>query len=185
VSAASRLKYCQLAYFSKPAAERMLYRTIQRLRPRRIFELGVGNAVRAARMISVALRHAPVDELRYAGVDLFEGRPAETALGVTLKDVHCRLKATGAKIQLIPGDPRSALARSANALRDNDLMLIAADQDAASLASAWFYMPRMLRADSVILRETLSADRSVCWQPISFVEIERLAAELQSRRRVA
>ena len=66
------------------------------------------------------------------------------------------------KIQVIPGDPLSALARSANGLQSTDLLVIAADQDTQSLANAWFYVPRMLHDKSLVLLEDVSGS-----QPLS------------------
>ncbi len=185
MSAAGRIKYCYLAYFAKPVGDRLLYRTIRSRQPRKILQLGVGTAQRALQMISVALRHHPADELRFAGIDLFEGRSASMPAGLSLKQAHCLLKATGVRVHLVPGDANSALSRTANSLRDNDLMLIGADQDVASLEQAWFYVPRMLHAGSLVLREVPSAEGGTSWQPLSLADIDQWAAAQQSRRRVA
>ncbi len=183
MSVVSHLELAYLFYLSKPAAERSLYRQIQSLKPAKIFEIGIGSGQRALRMLQVAQRFRPLGELRYAGVDLFEGRPAN-AQALTLKNAYVMFKATGVRSQLVPGDPYSGLVRAANSLRDNDLLLIAGDQDEESLAQAWFYVPRMLHANSLVLRETLAAGGSV-WQPVSRADIDQLAAARQTRRRAA
>ena len=82
------------------------------------------------------------------------------APGLSIKEAHRLLKATTAQVQLIPGDPRT-LARAANALQNQDLVIISAEHDDAALAGAWFYLPRMLHADSVVYRETRVAETLV------------------------
>ncbi len=178
---ARRIKHLYLAYFSKPVSDRPLYKAIRRRRWRRFLEIGIGTGQRALRMLDVASAGHPKEDLLYVGIDLFEARKAGVA-GLSLKDAHCRFKALGVKTQLIPGDPKGALARSANALRDIDVVLIAADQDAASLAGAWFYLPRMLHAQSVVYHEQVGADGSVS---LSIVDRPTIDARGQKPRRVA
>jgi predicted O-methyltransferase YrrM len=180
------LKYCYLAYFSKPICDRLLYGTIRRLKPRHILEIGIGAGLRAQRMISVALRYQPADAIRYVGVDLFEARQPAVPAGLTFKSAHCLLKATGVRVQLVPGDVYSALSRTANSLRENDLVLISHDQDKAALEQAWFFLPRMLHEKSLVLRETLDDDGvTTCWEAMPLAEIESLASRQQTRRRAA
>src|SRR5262249_48247135 len=143
----SRLKYLYLAYFSKPAEHRILYRLIHRHKLRKILEIGFGNPQRSVRMIQVATNRRIGQGVRYAAIDLFEARSKEQP-GLALKDAHCLLKPTAASVQLVPGDASSALTRSANALHDMDLVIISADYDEPALAGAWFYLPRMLHAGS-------------------------------------
>jgi hypothetical protein len=186
VPAASQIKFLYFCYFSQPVADRAIYRLVKRLKPSRILELGIGDGSRAKRLIEAAARFRPAAEMRYAGVDLFEARPADSAArGLKLKDAHVLFKQLGVKAQLLPGDPNGALSRSANALRDNDLVLIAEDQNAASLEQAWFYIPRMLHARSVVLRETTDAEGVRSWRVIPRDEIDSFAAAQKVRRRVA
>ena len=48
------------------------------------------------------------------------------------------------------------LARTANGLGTIDLLVIGADQDADSLARAWFYVPRLLDDNSHVLLEEVN-----------------------------
>lgn len=128
-----------------------------RRRPvRSLVEIGVGMGRRAMRLLAVARRYRPEERLSYAGIDLFEARPGE-APGWSLKEAHRHLTKTGVQLRLIPGDPFSALARSANALTSSDLLVIAADHDADSLERAWFYIPRMLHPASLVFVEEQDA----------------------------
>jgi len=169
------LKYLFLSRFSSPAAERRLYREIRRCRVRRIVELGIAMGRRSARLIEAALWFAADRPVHYTGIDLFEARPASCP-GMTLKRAHRVLSPLGATIQLIPGDPYMALARTANRLTETDLLLVAADQDPDSLRSAWFYVPRMLHAgSSVFVEQRGSAGPATAWRPLPHAEIARLA----------
>jgi hypothetical protein len=134
-------------------------------------------------LIDRATRLSAGAPVRYAAIDLFEARPTSSTPGVSLKEAHRLLKATTAQIQLIPGDPASALARWANSLQNVDLVIISSDHDERSLAGAWFYLPRMLHAASAVLVESSSADAAS--SSLAFLvpdEIARRAAASRTRR---
>jgi predicted O-methyltransferase YrrM len=174
--AIATIKDLLLAYFSRPAGDRVIYRAIRRRRPCRILEIGMGSGRRTRRMLEMALRHQPADQLRYTGIDLFETRPAGSP-ALSLKEAHRLVKIAPIRAQLVPGDPYSALARTANSLQGLDLVVISADQDPASLTRAWFYFPRMLGADGLVLQEQLDAKSGqITVQPIARETIEASAA---------
>lgn len=179
------IRLAHLAYFSKPASDRVIYRAIRRTRARKILELGVRAGQRARRMIEVATRCAggPVS---YAGIDLFELRePAEND-GHSLKEAHSLLKPTGARVRLIPGDPFTALARMANEIGPCDLVVIASDQPAESLERAWFYVPRLLHAATSVFIERPSSEQTPArFELLAHDEIRRRAARRAPRRRAA
>ncbi len=184
MSTATRLRYLHLAYFSKPVADRPLYRAIRKLRPRSIVEIGMGTAIRAQRMIAVASRYRPQDRIHYTGIDLFETGDA----GLSLKGAYRDLMASGGKIKLVPGDPFSALSRSANSLTGTDLLVIAAGHDGQSLEKAWFYVPRMLGEHARVFVERESGDSDATeFGVLSPVDVEQLAAsnDFHSHRRAA
>lgn len=147
------LKYLWLAHFSKPRGERILFRLIKQQPVKSILEIGVADLSRAERLIQFAGNFTPNGELRYTAVDLFEGRP-DPETGISLKEAHARLKQVDAKIKVIPGDPFSALARSANSLAGTDLVLIAEDVDAEAMQRAWTYLPRTLHEGSRVVIAT-------------------------------
>lgn len=174
MSAATRLKYLHLAYFSKPVADRAIYRAIRKLRPRSIVEIGLGTGVRAVRMIAVAARYRPQDRIDYTGIDLFEAGNA----GLSLKSAYRDLMASGGRIKLVPGDPFSALSRAANSLTETDLLVIGSGLDGPSLEKAWFYVPRMLGEHASIYVEHEGSDsNATAFNLLSAAEINRLAAE--------
>lgn len=183
MSRPSFLKSAYLSLLSKPAHERLLYRLIRNQRPKRIVELGVGKAVRSQRMVQIASRFVSAKEIQYVGVDLFEARE-DTSSGLHLKEAHRLLKLAGARVRLIPGDPLSALSRAANSLQSTDLFVIGGDQDARSLDQAWFYVPRMLHEDSLVVMEDLNGDHPSL-RVIAHDEIEQLAGGNASGCRAA
>jgi len=149
----SRLKLLYLTYFSKPIADRAVYRAISRVRPKLILEIGVGSGSRALRMIGQMQLLDPTLELRYVGIDQFEARPKTEAVHLTLKEAHSMLRATPAKVQVVPGDPLSALSRVANSLKEVDLVIISHDQQGESLDRSWFFLPRTLHDKTLVLQE--------------------------------
>ncbi len=178
------LRSAHLVYVASPAGERLIYREIPRRQTRKILELGVGVGQRARRMIEAAQREA-VGPVSYAGVDLFELRPA-TDDHLTLKQAHALLKPSGARVRLIPGDPFSALARMANEIGPCDLIVVAADQPEESLQRAWFWVPRLLHAGTVVFEQ----GRDLPGSPgqftlVSHEEVLRRAGRSSVRRRAA
>lgn len=185
------LHYVWLAYFSKPKGDRALFRLIKKHPIRSLVELGVGDASRAERIIDFAQQFVPNGEFSYTGVDLFEGRPDHLP-GTTLKEAHGRLKRLDAKVKLIPGDPFTALARSANGLAGTDMVLVSRDIDEESLEKAWFYLPRMLHDQTLILTEQVVAEDDSgapsewAFQPMDPDEIlERAGSKAQHIARAA
>lgn len=183
MSLTQRVKYLYLAYFSKPASNRILYRLIKQRRVRRIAQLGVGDGRLAVSLIELA-QTAAAEPVRYLGVDLFEGRPADAEPGLSLKEAHKLMQASGAKVQFLPGDPYSALARGANSNTGVELMLISAEQDPESLARAWFYVPRMLAPGAVVLIEGPTSTGDSDWRQVGDDELQRLATP-PARQRAA
>lgn len=183
MAAASRWKCLFLSWFARPRGDRLLYRHIRRLRPRSIVELGLRDGRRAKRLIEMAQACSPDATVTYAGIDLFELRPAGE-VRVSLKNAFRSLKNTAARLRLLPGDPFQVLTRWANELTGSDLIVISADQDAESLARAWFYVPRMLHPGSEVFIERLDAEGAISLQRLTMGEIEELAAP-KTRRRAA
>jgi hypothetical protein len=178
-----RLRYWQLAHFSKPVADHPLYQAIRQREVRSFLEIGIGNGQRAQRMIELASQAVDVHEISYVGIDLFEMRPATQPAGLKLKDAHRTLKGLGAKSRLIPGDVYSALSRTANELKGIELVVIGVDVDAAALERAWFFLPRTLAVDCVALRAVPSKDADgYRFETLLRADIDRLASKGPRRR---
>jgi hypothetical protein len=183
LSECSLLRYLYLAHFSQPAACRRLYRGLRAWKSRTLVELGIGNGLRTRRLLEVAKRYAAAP-IRYTGIDLFEARPASQP-GLTLKQAYRQLHLPGVRLQLVPGDPWSALDRVANTLQGTDLLLVAADQEPHSLARAWFYVPRMLHDQSRVLVEKHDAAGAGGYEEIALAVIPALSAAARPQRRAA
>ncbi len=178
----SRMNYYFLAYLSRPKADRKLYRMIKRSRAIRIVEIGIASLSRTQRMLRVAADLQGAAAVRYTGIDSYDDRPAGDP-PLPLKDVYQRLRATGAQIRLVPGSPLAALARTANLLPRTDLLVLSARIDTAALQGAWFYVPRMLHSDSLVVREETTAMGRSTFRTIPYDEIEQWAGT--GRRRLA
>ena len=137
-----------------------------------ITEIGVGDGQRAERMVAFALRHHQPENIRYAGLDLFEARPASSP-GLSIKEAYRRLNPTGIQVRLVPGDLLDGLLRAANSLSKTDLVVINADVDQAALEPAWFYFPRMLHEKSTVLL-ALGNVRTE-FQPLTYSQVVELA----------
>jgi hypothetical protein len=170
-------RFIYLAHLSQPAGERPIYRAIRRNRARSVLEIGMGAGLRACRMIEVMRRSAAGESIHYAGIDLF--RPK-----LSLKSAHCKLKPTGAKVRLVPGDPFTGLARSANEIGACDVIVVAGGHDHDALSRAWFYVPRLLHAGTHVFVEQVAAETSV-FELLSHDEVRRLAHAGMPRRTAA
>jgi hypothetical protein len=180
----SRWKTFYLTHLAKPAADRLVYRTILQDKIGRIVELGVGDGSRALRMIDAAARHNDRHNIHYIGVDSFESRSPAEGPGLALIEAHKLLKQSEAKIKLIPGEPCEALARSANSLTNIDLLLIAIPLEAERLEWMWYFVPRMLHQRSLVLQETADAKGEKTFRRIEPCEINRWA-NISHRRKAA
>ncbi len=145
MAAATALKAFWLRWFAKPAHDRLLFKTILQRRPAKLMLMGLGSGERATRLISLAQKFHTADQVEFVGIDRFDSRPVDVP-HFTLKEAHRLLRTSGARIKLVPGDPREALVRAANSLQGIELAIISADQEVGSLADAWFYLPRTLAA---------------------------------------
>ncbi|MGA2618297.1 MAG: hypothetical protein ABSF26_11850 [Thermoguttaceae bacterium] len=171
----SRLRLFYLLHLSKPAADRIIYRAIQRSRAASIVELGIGTARRAVNMIQLAGGHHPARAIRYTGIDLFEDRRETDPPGVSLRRAHCLLTATGARIRLVPATPAEGLSRTANMLGKADLVILSALGESQPLARAWFYIPRLLHDRSLVFLEELTGGGRTAVRLVSQAELDRLA----------
>jgi hypothetical protein len=184
LSVGSLLRSSYLLYFSQPAGDRALYKAVKARPVRSIVEIGIGFGGRTQRLLEVAAWRAAGLPLRYTGIDLFEARPSRSC-GPSLKQAHSELRLTNVKVQLVPGDPYSALLRVANSLTGTDLLLISADQDRESLERAWAWMPRMLSPASLVFIEEPAAKLGQhAWRPLTVADIQRraVAASRLARR---
>lgn len=146
----SALKFLQMAWLSKPAPDRLIYRLIKQRQIKSIVEFGLGDGSRCGKMIAVANKFNPDDRIKYTGVDLFDAR-SESVSPLKLIEMHRKLNAVDAKTQLVPGDLGSALPRIANSHVRTDLVIISAGFEEDELESTQMFLPRMLHPSSLVL----------------------------------
>jgi len=165
-----------LTRFSSPAAERPLYRHVLRAAPRRVIEMGLGTLARTERLLGVASGLRPAGDLHYVGLDRFEGRLPSDPPGVTLKQAHQRLHSL-ARVQLVPGNIDTSLSKLCNHLGGFDLVIITADNDLRHLERCWFFIQRIITADTTIFTQSGGA-----WATITKARVDELAAKAVLRR---
>lgn len=159
--------------------ERPLFKLLGGKTVRRVVEIGLGDGQRSAAMIRRLLRYQSADQVRYTGIDLFEGRADQPVL--SLKEAHRMLGALCNGVRLIPGDAAGALRRHANELRGTDLVIVRDGQNGGSLDSAWHFLPRMLHNQSQVWIE--QADGS--FETLSPAEVRAKMAARRAARRAA
>ncbi len=185
MSAANLFKYLHLAYFAKPAAARPIFRTIRKIRAGHLVAIGLSDGELVRKMILFARQETARPQVRFTGIDQFELRP-DCESHVSLKQAHRLLHTTGARVQLVPGDPLTALARCANSLLDTDLVVIRADQLGDAMQRAWFYLPRMLHAESLVLVENATAtSKDTSFEVLDLAAVKKLAGTRMPMRRAA
>ncbi len=181
MAAASWFRYLYLSRASRPKSVRQLYRLVKRQQVCRIVEVGIGDLHRSVSLVEVAQRYASGKKVVFTGIDWFEARAKELA-PLSLKEAYRALRATGANVRLGPGVPATSLAAAANAHQNTDLILISASIADADLDAAWFYVPRMLYARSVVLRERSDSNGEPVFEQIASQQIAAWAAATPGRR---
>jgi hypothetical protein len=184
LSILSHIRLIYSCHFSKPPHNRPVYQAIRRCRARKIVELGIGAGQRAMRMIEIAKLVSPQQDIHYVGVDPFEARAESDGPGLTLKAAHQLLRSERVRVQLVPGNPSDVLVRIANSLGKIDLLIVPAELDSESFARAWFFVPRILHENSVVLVERLLGDGQRLLEIKPRHEIDSLAS-VGVRRRAA
>jgi hypothetical protein len=174
VAAANWFRFAYLAYASRPKSVRQLFRLVKRHEIRRIVEVGLSDVKRSISLIEVAQRFAGDQKVSHSGLDWFDARPPQMS-PLLLKDAYCALHTTGANVRLVPGAPAASLAAIANSHQNTDLILISSAVTNDELASAWFYVPRMLHNRSVVLREELSSTAEPSFEWLSLSQIAEWA----------
>lgn len=176
MAAASWFRYTYLAFFARPKSVRQLYRMVRRQHFSRIVEIGISDLHRSVSLVEIAQRFANGRTVLFTGIDLFEARCTDLPR-LSLKEAYRALHATGAKVRLAPGATGNSLAAAANAHQNTDLILISYHVSDSDLASAWFYMPRMLHERSEVIRESRSPAGEPVFTRISSSEIAERAGQ--------
>lgn len=179
MSQTSFLKYCQLAYLSRPADERSIYRLMAKQKPLRILEIGLGLGVRSLRMFDVARRYCDAEQISYTGIDAFDARPAG-ADPFSMKAAYKLLRQQGVRVKLVPGETLAAMTMTANNLANTDFIVIDAAIHDADLEKAWKYFPRMMHEESLVLRQVPNGDGALL-QTLKLADVrQRIEAQREA-----
>jgi hypothetical protein len=181
VAGLSRLRLFYLLHLSKPASDRLVYREIRRLKARRIVELGLDTGQRAVQMIEVLKELHDVHGIHYTGVDLFESRTEADGPGISLREAHCLLKATGARVQLVPGTVGEAVRQIANGISQVDVLVLSRRIPPQHLSEAWFFLPRMIHAHTQVFQESVSAAGGTTMRLLDPQEVQQMVVRGQRR----
>jgi hypothetical protein len=128
-------------------------------------------------LIDAAARFTPRSDIQYIGMDSFEDRGETDGPGLSLLTAYRKLTRSGVKIKLIPGDPLRSLARAANELGQVDLLIISPQSETDRLSRIWYFVPRLLHAQSQIFVEQLLPGSKKAFQAVSPREIDQWAAK--------
>lgn len=185
MSAASLFKQLYFTHFVKPIADRTVFRKIMTSHAGHLVALGLGDGQLARNMIQLANHYTDRSHVRFTGIDLFELRTGNGS-GLPLKRAYQMLHSLPAHTQLIPGDPFQALARSANSLLDSDLIVIQNDQLGPAMDRAWFYVPRMLHANSLVLvKRSGEGGETEGYEVLDYLAVQQLFDAAAGRRKAA
>lgn len=189
MSVGSLLRSSYLLYFSQPAGDRALYQAISKQPVRSMVELGLDLAGRTERIFEVLSWNVSQGPIRYTGIDLFDARPLPAPrlpLKQAFKSLCKPQHGLTLNVQLVPGDPASALARAANTLSGTELLLVSATQNQESLARAWAWVPRMLTSTSLVLVEFPGAKAGQgTWRRLTLPDVHQLATQAGAFKRRA
>ncbi|MGL4944412.1 MAG: hypothetical protein ACRC46_14615 [Thermoguttaceae bacterium] len=116
-------------YFSQPASDRPLYRSVLERVPRVILVVGLKRGERTAALLRLAVqstKNNTADEaaLRLICADPFEGRTEDDGPGLSLRKAHKVLSMTGANVRCVPGPPEIGIAQVSRSERNIDLVLL-------------------------------------------------------------
>lgn len=97
-------------HFSKPVCDRVIFRTIQTERPRKILEIGIQRGTRTLNLLQMVLRYCgEASEVHYTAIDPFEGRNVADGPGLSLRKAHRLIGQLGVKSRLSPMPPELAV----------------------------------------------------------------------------
>lgn len=184
MNAAGLLRYYYLSYLSQPAHDRTLYSAIGALSVRSVLEIGLGDCLRASRIIEIlapkCVGHGQT--LSYCGMDRFELRKSADPR-LAIREAFKRLNREGIRLRLAPGEPAIGIWQIANYLREVDLVVISYANDDRDLTEVWRLLPRMLSPTAVVFRETLHAGKKLAFQQLTADNVRVLAERLTRERR--
>ena len=82
---------------------------------------------------------------------------------------------------LVPGNVDTSLSRLCNHLGAFDLVLLSAENDARHLDRCWFFIQRLVHAQTTVFAET-SSGSGAAWSQVSKARVDEMAARTVLKR---
>jgi hypothetical protein len=147
----------------------------------RIIDVGISDLTRSVNLIEIAQRYAGGKPVQYTALDWFEARPP-LAARLSLKEAYRVLRPTEVTLRLVPGSPAESLAAVSNAHQNTDLILISTTVSDDDLQAAWFFVPRMLHHQTIVLRERQSSTVEPSFEWFTHSQLAEWAGRSGGRR---
>lgn len=167
------LRQIYLARFSHPAQNRDIFREFYRRKPASLFVLGVDSSTLVQELTGLMREWHPTERVRLALLDPFDARPASSPK-LTVRETNARFAELPVRLTLHPGDPACTLPRVANQLGTADAILLSPSIDADAFSSAWYFLPRLMHATSVLIEGSGGA-AEVSYKAVPAEEVSRRA----------
>ena len=120
-------------------------------------EIGTWTGDRAFRMIKLAQRYYPADQVEYYGFDLIESMTPDKFMEEfskwppAISEVKDKLERTGAKIFLYKGNTLETLPKIAPELPEMDFIFIDGDHSLETIANDWRYASRLMHLKTALV----------------------------------
>lgn len=160
-----KIKNNILNWLTKPKRYRNLFRTIKRIKPKTLLEIGVWHGDRAEQMIRAMSKHHPLSLIHYYGFDLFEDLTHEqlktefSKMPLPMKDVQEKLEKTGAHIHLFKGNTHETLPREIKHIPHIDFIYIDGGHHPDTIAHDWKYALQRMHQNTVVIFDDLWQNR--------------------------
>lgn len=144
-------------FFYGPKRYRNIYRAIKAIKPKQIMEIGVWTGERSIRMLEVAKRYYPADQISYYGFDLFEDLSDEQLASEVSKKpptkahIQEKLEKTGANIHLYKGNTLETLPQEISRLPKMDFIFIDGGHSLETIQNDWDYARKLMHEKTVVI----------------------------------
>ena len=135
------MRSCRLGYGSHS----FLNEYILRNSCKKIMEIGVAAGENATKMVMVASRNFPAEEVEYYGFDTFGGKDDSQ-----MKQVRQKLEKTGCKFRLFKGDSVKKLPKVLKNLPTMDLIFIDGGHSYSTVKSDWENSEFLMNQDTAV-----------------------------------
>lgn len=146
-----------LDWWRSPKRYVHLFRTIRKVKPKVIVEIGTWTGDRALSMLKEASHFHPARELTYIGFDLFEElTPALLASEISKQppskaQVKAKLEKTGATVRLFQGNTLQTLPQAVDTLPQADFVFIDGGHSLETIESDWRCAQKLMHKGTIVV----------------------------------